>query len=108
MLEKTYVKSRKIGKVTFQLAKSEVPEGVVVENVHLVGDFNDWDELKTPMKYSKKHKAYRAILELVPGEEYQFRYLVNGEIWCNDWAADAYIPNNLGEDNCVVVAPSAS
>jgi 1,4-alpha-glucan branching enzyme len=107
MLKKTYVKSRKVGKVTFQLAKSEVPEDVEVENVHLVGDFNNWEESGTPMKYSKRHKAYRATIELDPGEEYQFRYLVNGQIWCNDWAADAYVPNNMGEDNCVVVSPAA-
>jgi len=107
MLEKTYVKSRKIGKVAFQLAKSEIPEGVEVKTIHLVGDFNGWDENETPMKYSKKHKAYRTTLELSPGMEYQFRYLINSQTWCNDWAADAYVPNNLGEDNCVVVSPSA-
>jgi 1,4-alpha-glucan branching enzyme len=106
MLKKTYVKSRDIGKVTFQLARSEVPEGVEVESVHLVGDFNDWREDETPMKYSKTYKAYRTSVELNPGEEYQFRYLINGQTWCNDWEADAYVPNNLGEDNCVVVSPS--
>lgn len=24
----------------------------------------------------------------------------------NDWAADEYTPNNLGEDNCVVMTPT--
>jgi hypothetical protein len=46
------------------------------------------------------------MLELEPGREYPFRYLVNGEHWCNDWHADAYVPGDFGEDNCVVVTPA--
>jgi hypothetical protein len=31
--------------------------------------------------------------------------LINGKVWCNDWHADSYIPNNFGEDNCVADLP---
>ena len=106
MLKKKYVKSRQVGKVTFELTKEEIPEGIEAEIVHLVGDFNDWDLNATPMNYSKKKKAFRVVMDLEPGQQYHFRYLVNGEHWCNDWYADAYIPNSFGEDNCAVVAPS--
>ena len=107
MLKKQYVKSRKVGKVTFELPKAELPEATEVESVCLVGDFNDWDPAATPMNLVGKG-AYRAILELEPGREYQFRYLVNGEHWCNDWHADGYVSGAFGEDNCVVVAPTNS
>jgi len=104
MLKKKYVKSRKVGKVTFELSDSELPEDIEAKSVHLVGDFNDWDLTATPMKHLRRG-AYQATLDLEPGQEYQFRYLVNGEYWCNDWHADAYIQGGYGEDNCVVVAP---
>ncbi len=102
MLKKRYIKSRKVWKVTFELPKAELPEAIEVESVHLVGEFNDWDPTTTPMT-RRKGGVFRAALELEPGREYQFRYLVNGEHWCNDWHADAYVPSSLGEDNCVVV-----
>jgi len=31
-----------------------------------------------------------------------FRYLVDGERWENDWAADAYVPNPFGGEDSVV------
>ena len=107
MLKKQYVKSRKVVKVTFELLKSEQPEEIDVENVHLVGEFNEWDLTATPMKANVKG-AYRTMLELEPDRAYKFRYLVNGEYWCNDWQADSYEPNYLDGDNCVVVTPSGT
>ena len=106
MLKKQYVKSRKVGKVTFEVPKAELPAAIEVECVCLVGEFNDWDAAATPLKQGRKG-TYSATLDLEPGREYQFRYLVNGEHWCNDWNADAYVSGGLGEDNCVVVAPTA-
>jgi 1,4-alpha-glucan branching enzyme len=102
MLKKKYVKSRNIWKVTFELPKDELPEGLKAELVHLAGEFNGWDPTATPMKRGKGG-AFRVMVELEPGREYQFRYLVNGEHWCNDWHADAYVPSGVGEDNSVVV-----
>jgi len=107
MLKKRYIKSRKVWKVTFELPKAELPEGIEVESVHLVGEFNDWGHTATSMKRSKKG-VFRATLELEPGREYLFRYLINGEVWHNEWHADAYVPTGLGDDNCVVVTPKAN
>jgi 1,4-alpha-glucan branching enzyme len=106
MLKKQQIKSRQSCKVTFEILQSELPEALDVESVHLAGEFNDWDTTATALTYSKKAKAYRTTLELEPGRAYRFRYLVNGEHWCNDWAADDYVANGLGEDDCVVVTPT--
>ncbi len=103
MLKKQYVKSRDVCKVTFELPKGEWPEGIEVESVSLAGEFNDWDPSTAPMKRGKGG-VFRIMFELEPGRAYQFRYLVNGEHWCNDWHADAYVPNEVGEENCAVVA----
>jgi hypothetical protein len=42
-------------------------------------------------------------LELEAGKAYQYRYLVNGTDWYNDWRADHYVPNEYGGDNSVVI-----
>ena len=102
MITKKYVKSRNVSKVTFEISKNELPGDIQLESIHLVGDFNDWNPTATALKRTKKG-SYKIILDLDPETEYQFRYLVNGERWCNDWHADAYEPNNLGDNNCVVL-----
>jgi hypothetical protein len=106
MLKKRYIKSRQVWKVTFELPKAELPAGIEAKTVHLVGEFNDWDPVATPMRRSKK-SVYRAALELEPAREYRFRYLINREHWYNDWHADAYAATGLGEDNCTVALPAA-
>ena len=98
MLKKRYLKSRNAVKVTFYTAV-----GLGANHVFLVGDFNDWDETATPMKPLKDGR-FKAALELEPGREYQFRYLVNGDEWHNDWDADKYVPCSFAaDDNSVVI-----
>lgn len=105
MLKKQVVKSRNVVKVTFAVQKKELPEDLDVKTLHVVGEFNDWDETAHPLAFHKKKKEYRTTLELAPGRAYSFRYVVNGRHWCNDWQADEYTPNAFGEDNSVVVTP---
>jgi len=97
MLKKQYLKSKPICKVTFYL-----PAAVKAETVHLVGDFNNWDEHSTPMKKLKDDR-FTVVLELESGKEFQFRYLVDQSEWHNDWEADKYVPNPFSGDNSVVV-----
>lgn len=106
MLTKKHIKTRNVCKVTFEVPKSEVPDVTSVKAMAVAGDFNEWDASATPMAYSKKKKAYRVIVELEPGQEYQYRYLLNREHWFNDWQADGYVPGPLGEDNSVLKTPS--
>lgn len=96
MLKKQYLKSKPICKVTFYL-----PAAVKAETVHLVGDFNNWDEHSTPMKKLKDDR-FTVMLELEAGKEFQFRYLVDQSEWHNDWEADKYVPNPFSGDNSVV------
>lgn len=105
MLKKQFVKSRNVCKVTFELPRAELPEGVEAASVHLVGEFNDWDRASLPMQQARGG-VFRLTIELAPGQAYQFRYLVDGEHWCNDWHADAYVRGGFGADNGVVVTPS--
>jgi len=97
-LNKKYLKSKPICKVTFKVLKDECN---AANKVSLAGDFNDWRE--TPMK-KLKSGDFSLTLDLETDHKYQFRYLVNEEKWENDWAADEYVPSPLSyEDNSVVV-----
>lgn len=103
MIQEQFIKSRQVYKVTFAISEAELPEGLDIATLSVVGDFNDWDKTATPLKRSKKG-IYKATIELQPGQDTQFRYLANGEHWFNAWEADNYIPNDFGSDNCLLSA----
>lgn len=86
-------------KVTFRLPAEAAPEA---RKVTIVGDFNDWNNTKTPMK-QVRHGDYLVTLELESNREYRFRYFIDGNRWENDWSADKYIPNDYGTDDSVVI-----
>ena len=99
-MKKRILKSKPVCKVTFELP-SQAVNGAV--KVALVGDFNGWNPASTPMKRSRDG-AYSITLDLPRDRKYQFRYLIDGERWENDWAADNYVRNPSGEgENSVVV-----
>lgn len=97
MFKKRYLKSGEV-KADFTL-----PEEIAAnaETVCLVGDFNNWDEAANPMQ-KLKSGTFKASLNLEPNREYQFRYLVNGKQWHNDWDADKYVSNPFSGDNSVI------
>ena len=103
MLKKQFIKSRKVYKVTFRLAKHEQPD-YEINSAALVGDFNDWSFTDTPMD-ELKNGDFKTVLELEPGKKYEFRYLLNGTKWYNEWEADEYIMGDFGKDNCVIELP---
>jgi len=99
MIKKEYLKSRPVCKVTFRLPEQATGDA---RSVYIVGDFNNWDVMSTPMK-RLKNGQWKITLELEPGREYRYRYLIDGSKWENDWCADKYIPNPFGGDDSVVV-----
>ena len=96
MLNKKFVKSKQKYQVTFEL-----PQDIEAKAVSVVGEFNGWDPAAAPLK--KVKGVWKTTLELEQGHEYQYRYLVNGQEWYNDPAADKHVPNNIDGDNSVVV-----
>jgi 1,4-alpha-glucan branching enzyme len=97
MLKKVYkeTKTGPVCQVTFKL-----PNQVKASTAHLLGEFNDWDPTINPMKRLKSG-GFSVTVRLTPGI-YRFRYLLDGEKWENDWAADSYMPNEYGSDDSVV------
>lgn len=83
------------------LVAFELPATVAATSVSLVGDFNGWSPEKNPMNLLDDGR-FRTELPLPAGRRWRFRYLLDGQRWENDWAADDYVPNGLGADDSVV------
>lgn len=99
-LDKKYLKSKPICKVKFT-APPELTRDA--KKIYLAGDFNNWDFQETQLK-RQKDGTYATTLELEAGAEYEYRYVVDGERWENDYEADKYVPNKVCHaDNSVVV-----
>lgn len=98
-MKKQYLKTKDRCKVTFRLPKAAAPQA---KTVHIVGEFNDWSTVKTPMK-RLKNGEFKVVVDLSPGRRYQFRYLIDQTVWENDWDADGYVKSEFGDcDNSIV------
>ena len=76
------------GAATFQFVLVE-PHAT---SVSLVGDFNDWDPKRSPMRTA--NGIWAAVVQLAPGR-YRYAYLVNGV----EWRADPGAPTVLRRDD---------
>ena len=100
-LKKSYSKDKKTCNVTFNVTP-DAAQGA--KTVTIAGDFNSWSSTETPLKKSAKDGSFSVKIALEAGKEYQFRYLLDGSRWENDWAADKYIPAPFSHtDNSVVI-----
>lgn len=82
------------------VATFRLPITAAAERVCVVGEFNNWSTTSNPM--DRDGEAFIARIPLEPGRRYRFRYLLDGERWENDWAADAYVPNEFGGNDSVI------
>lgn len=99
-LKKTFSKDKTKCNVTFTVS-AEAAQGA--KKINIAGDFNSWSSTDTPLKPGKDG-SFSVKLELEANKEYQFRYLLDGYKWENDWKADKYIPAPYSNaDNSVVV-----
>ena len=98
MISKKFLKSKPVCKATFSLPAEAV---AAAKKVELVGDFNNWDA-EAGISMKKQKDVFKTTLDLETGKEYEFRYLLDGEVWENDWAADKYVATPFGVENSVV------
>ena len=96
MLKKNYSRTGRICRVTFNLHPPESVSGV-----SLCGEFNGWDPARHPMA-RRRDGRFSITLSLEAGQDYRFRYLLDGEIWENDWEADGYVPNSFGSEDSLL------
>ena len=99
-IRKQYLKSKPVCKVTFRIPEEM---GNSAKTAHIVGEFNNWTLFSTPMK-KLKSGAFTTTLNLEPGREYQFRYLLDENTWGNDQDADKSVSSPYGDsENSVIV-----
>ncbi len=98
-MKKRFLKTKPVCKVTFELPPEAASDA---SEVALVGEFNGWDTTGFRMK-RRKDGSYSITLDLPVNQEYQFKYLIDGR-WENDWNADTYRDNHIGDcENSVVI-----
>lgn len=90
-------------------AHDRVPPGVLfhleapsAQQVHLVGSFNGWDPLGHPMAGPNHQGVWTLRLELPPGR-YRYMFLVDGEQWVTDRAAEAQEEDGFGHSNAILL-----
>lgn len=100
MLKKQYQKNNSC-KVTFVLPKESF-HAESANTVKVLGEFNNWNwDNGLTMKPAKD--VFEASIKLDAGKSYQFRYVIEGQGWLNDPAADRYVPSPFpGIDNSVI------
>ncbi len=76
-----------------------IPGEVGATSVDVVGEFTDW---KLVAMQTDDDGGWSAGVDLEAGRAYRFRYLLDGNRWENDWAADGYVPNDFGGEDSVV------
>ena len=96
MLKKNYTKSRNACRVTFK-----VPAEIEAEKIALLGEFNQWDADANLLK-KRKDGSHSVTVSLDAGQDYRFRYLVDGDRWENDEAPDRLVPNRFGSHDCLI------
>ena len=65
------------------------------------GEWNDWSA-GADVIHRDAEGGFSLTVDLGTGRAYRFRYLLDGQRWDNDWAADAYVRNGFGGDDSVV------
>jgi 1,4-alpha-glucan branching enzyme len=99
MAEAEVIKSRGTkgkARVTFT-----IDPGVGAQAAAVCGEWNGWSADADVMKRDAEG-GFSVTVDLDAGRAYRFRYLLDGQRWDNDWAADAYQPNDFGGDDSVV------
>lgn len=84
----------KTGKVTFTF-RCNTPR-----QVYLVGDFNDWNPVATPM-VEVESGVWVVTIKVAPGQ-HEFRYREDGDIYHTDFAAFGVVRNAFGGFNSLV------
>jgi len=89
-IKKQYLKSKPVCKVTFTVDAEVINGG---KEVALLGEFNEWNPKDATMR-KLKDGSFTKTLELAPGKDYQFRYLIDRSRWINDSQVDKTLEQN--------------
>ena len=93
------------------LAESRAFQFVLVApratHVSLVGDFNDWDATRTPMRRTGSEALWTVVVPLMPGR-YHYAFFVDGSRWLADPSAPVARDEDYGEPSSVLTVGGGS
>jgi hypothetical protein len=78
-----------------------IDPGVGAGAAAVCGEWNDWSA-DAGVMHRDAEGGFSVTVDLDAGRAYRFRYLLDGQRWDNDWAADAYVANDFGGEDSVV------
>jgi 1,4-alpha-glucan branching enzyme len=99
-ISKKYLKTKPICKVTFRIP-AEI--GINHRTAHVLGSFNNWSKTADRMKKLVKDGSFSIVLDLEVGKEYEFKYLLDTDIWLNDESPDKEVTTHFGDSSNSVV-----
>jgi len=94
MLNKRFFKTKEEAEITFECDYQHA------DKIELVAEFNDWQPVE--MQFVKSRQIFKSKHRLPMNKQFQFRYLIDGEVWENDKQADGYLANEFGTENSLV------
>lgn len=96
MLKRRRISGSNTVKVSFILPAddSRLPASVV-------GEFNEWNPEADPM-VRRSNGTFSAVVPLIAGSSYLFRYRSKDGTWFNDEGADGYQPNVHSSTDCLI------
>jgi len=97
-IKKHYLKSKPVCKVSF---KVKAKDALGAKTIQIVGEFNDWNQ-STDFMNKLKSGDFTQTINLEQSKNYQFRYLIDGEIWINEVESDSKVSNEFSEYNDVI------
>ncbi len=94
-VSKKFLKTKPICKVTFALSAPEINQ------LSIVGDFNEWNTEATPLK-KLKNGTFKTVLDLNIDTSYEYRFIADGK-YINDNEAEAFVFNSYANtENCLI------
>jgi hypothetical protein len=74
--------------------------------VHIVGDFNDWDSEASPLQRMDKG-VWAITIPLAPGR-YQYTFVIDGTSWVADPGAPRTLEDDFGRPNSIITVGDAT
>ena len=92
--------------ITFSLP-AEAMQGA--SEAVILGDFNNWNPEHAPKLIKQEDGSFSVAVPLEEGETYRYRFLLDNEIWVNDYNAQSYEPvPGFNIDNCVITVAEST
>lgn len=85
-----------------------LPPEASADQAWVAADFNDWSIEALPMERQDDGAMVAVVEGLEPGTQHRFRYYLGDGRWENDWAADAYVDNEFGGADSLLVLPETA